>query len=176
MSRCRCWARAASYGRRISGMTTGLYRFSTEQARPGRTPLFLGVFPLTQIFESRISGWTAGSDLYRFSTRPTVSLSRSLIRTGAFLAPDIRVESTRDSWTSHRRQVQQSRVEVRPKVFYVLDSDTQSQQRGRQMLLTGNARSAFDRGLYGTQTRGVLNEPDARAHVVSGLGAAMNIE
>jgi hypothetical protein len=36
--------------RRTVGLTTGLYRFSTEQARPARPPLFLGRFPLTQIF------------------------------------------------------------------------------------------------------------------------------
>jgi len=57
--------------------------------------------------------------------------------------------------------VRHGRIQVIPKILYVLDSDAQPKQRWRQVLLTGNARAAFDRRLHGTQTRRVLNEPDA---------------
>jgi hypothetical protein len=58
----------------------------------------------------------------------------------------------------------------------MFDSDAQAQQRGRQVRLSGDARSAFDRGLHGTQTRGVLNEPDAGTDLVSVRSAATDVK
>ena len=67
-------------------------------------------------------------------------------------------------------------VEVGPEFVGVLDTDAESEQRRRQVLLAGDAGSPFDRRLHRSEAGRVLNQLDTRADGVGFGRAAAHVE
>src|SRR5439155_18051228 len=63
----------------------------------------------------------------------------------------------------------QRTIQITPQIVNVLDADAEPQQRRRQMFLSRNGGAPLDGGFHRAQTRGVLNQLEARAHRVAGF-------
>lgn len=68
------------------------------------------------------------------------------------------------------------RVEIDPEIVGVLDPNAEAEERRWQVALAGNRRSSFHRGLHGSETSGMADEPHVAADRISHLSAATQIE
>ena len=75
---------------------------------------------------------------------------------------------------SNGLRVAQGLVEIGPEVLHVFDAYAQAEEGWRQVLLAGEAGTAFDGGLDCAEAGGVLDEMEPGADGVGGAGFLTN--